>query len=160
MFHFNAFLVLEEFIRRCFFQNHLITFLNDEKRLDFQLNWRRQRGFGTSPIHAYQVITIEGEPWLNSPMWVSLFVVKGISLRKIITEKMNQLVENIIIEVQMQTFENMRKRMLLIVAGEVDKEDIWTVRRRQSYYLLFEKFLLANFTRSIRMSDEFRVIFT
>ena len=67
---------------------------------------------------------------------------------------MNQLVENIIIEVQMQTFENMRKRMLLIVAGEVDKEDIWTVRRRQSYNLLFEKFLLVNFTRSIRMSDE------
>ena len=30
--------------------------------------------------------------------------------------------------------------------------------RRQSYNLLFEKFLLVNFTRSIRMSDEFRVM--
>ena len=29
---------------------------------------------------------------------------------------------------------------------------------RQSYNLLFEKFLLVNFTRSIRMSDEFRVM--
>ena len=29
---------------------------------------------------------------------------------------------------------------------------------RQSYNLLFEKFLLVNFTRSIRMADEFRVM--
>ena len=29
---------------------------------------------------------------------------------------------------------------------------------RQSYNLLFEKFLLVNFTRSIWMSDEFRVM--
>ena len=29
---------------------------------------------------------------------------------------------------------------------------------RQSYNLLFEKFLLVNFTRSIPMSDEFRVL--
>ena len=29
---------------------------------------------------------------------------------------------------------------------------------RQSYNLLFEKFLLVNFTRRIRMSDEFRVM--
>ena len=28
----------------------------------------------------------------------------------------------------------------------------------QSYNLLFENFLLVNFTRSIRMSDEFRVM--
>ena len=32
------------------------------------------------------------------------------------------------------------------------------VRVRQSYNLLFEKFLLGNFTRSILMSDEFKVM--
>ena len=31
-------------------------------------------------------------------------------------------------------------------------------KMRQSYNLLFEKFLLVNFTRSIRMSDEFGVM--
>ena len=29
---------------------------------------------------------------------------------------------------------------------------------RQSYNLLFEKFILANFTRSIRKSEEFRMM--
>ena len=32
------------------------------------------------------------------------------------------------------------------------------ISMRQSYNLLFEKFLLVNYTRSIRMSDEFRVM--
>ena len=54
---------------------------------------------------------------------------KGI-VYKIINGKINQLVEDIINEDQTQTAENLRKRMQSIVAGEADKEDIWTVRRR------------------------------